>query len=447
MQLQAKFGCKPAMDKFLFDHNMHPNLTHMAHVMVAFRQHMSLGLAGKEHTRLMMLPTYVQLPKNLPAHQPVLVMDAGGTNLRKALVCFDEQGQPITQEFSQCPMPGADGQILEKQAFYDHLASVLDGQSSHHQKAGFCFSYPVRVGPDGDGEILLLSKEIHAPSCIGTKVGKELCAAALARNPASTLKKVLVVNDTVTTLLSGMLGASPNQYSSYIGFILGTGMNMAYVESNAKITKVTGLDPNSSQVINLEAGDFNALHRGDMDHLLDQQTTNPGSFCMEKMMSGAYLGRLAAISLEYACKEHLFDEPTTSRMISVLDDLTTKDLSAFFNNHLSGESLLHLALKNSNPEQAELAGQLIAGLLQRLAKILAASLGALVVESSQGLLASQPVCISIDGTTFYAFEGLEQEIERLLKEEVLVGTYRRYFVFKKVSSASLVGTAIATYAF
>ncbi|NIZ19968.1 hypothetical protein [Entomospira culicis] len=445
--MKDRFGRSAKMEQFLLKHNMHPSYTNMAEVLTKFRHHMSMGLAGNKKSSLLMLPTYVRIPHHLPQHRKVLVLDAGGTNLRKAVISFDEKGDPIIENFAKAPMPGSDGQEISKQAFYDQIASIIDEEVKEHRYVGFCFSYPARSTPEGDGKVLVFSKEIVAPEVIGSYVGHSLKEASFARNPESELSRVMVVNDTVTTLLSGLLRSKQKHYSSYMGFILGTGMNMAYVVPNFKIAKLDNLNLEESQVVNLEAGGFSVLYRGDMDRILDQQTSTPGNFFMEKMMSGAYFGRLCAITMEFACEAGVFEPDVANLLRPVLDDLDTKAISEFYNNIHDEENILGYIFSQVALSQREVAGQLIANLLQRVAKVVAATLSAMILESGEGLLQSSPICITIDGTTFYAFHGLEDEIRRLMKEEILIGAYQRYFEFTKVESASLVGAAIATYVF
>jgi len=59
----------------------------------------------------------------------------------------------------------------------------------------------------------------------------------------------VLLNDTVTTLLAGRMHQAGADFDTYIGFILGTGTNTSYIERNANITKVRGLDAAASQVV------------------------------------------------------------------------------------------------------------------------------------------------------------------------------------------------------
>jgi hexokinase len=57
----------------------------------SFLDAMDNGLAGRKDA-LAMLPTYIETEKIVPRDQPVIVMDAGGTNFRVAVVSFRDDG-------------------------------------------------------------------------------------------------------------------------------------------------------------------------------------------------------------------------------------------------------------------------------------------------------------------------------------------------------------------
>ncbi|NIZ41443.1 hypothetical protein PVA45_07980 (plasmid) [Entomospira entomophila] len=448
MALQHRFYPSARIDHFLKNQRMHCDYTNMQQVMVNFRHHMQQGLMPHAQSSLLMIPTYVRLPKQILAHKPVIAMDAGGTNLRKALVSFDDQGKILIENFDQTAMPGSDGSARTKDQFYHELARFVLPESKNSAYMGFCFSYPTQSTPEADGKVLFFSKEIDAPEVVGSYVGLSLREAVMKLDANTQLQRVIVMNDTVSTLLSGMLTAKEHRYSSYIGLILGTGMNMAYVERNKKISKISHQDSNGSQVINIEAGGFLSVLRGTMDYRLDQETSAPGKFALEKMVSGAYFGRLCALTIEAACDEGgIFDDDTANLLRPILDEIDTKVISEYHNDMHSSDNILGLVLHEVALSQRELVGQIIANLLQRMAKLVASVLSGVILESGEGFLAQEPICITVDGSTFYGFEGLKEEIQRLMQEEILVGAYKRYFTLTYIENASLVGAAMAAYTF
>ena len=61
-----------------------------------YREEMNRGLRGRGSLRMM--PSYLGVPKELPTNKPVVALDAGGTNLRIALVTFPQSGAPLVEQ-------------------------------------------------------------------------------------------------------------------------------------------------------------------------------------------------------------------------------------------------------------------------------------------------------------------------------------------------------------
>ena len=66
------------------------------------------GLRGEAST-LMMLPSFLPAASAPRTGESVLVLDAGGTNLRAGRVRFDEAGKPVTEALQKRRMPGTLG--------------------------------------------------------------------------------------------------------------------------------------------------------------------------------------------------------------------------------------------------------------------------------------------------------------------------------------------------
>jgi hexokinase len=65
-----------------------------------FLEDMQKGLDGKPGC-LEMLPTYIPMNDEIPSNEPVIVMDAGGTNFRVAVVYFDDNKKPVIRDFAK----------------------------------------------------------------------------------------------------------------------------------------------------------------------------------------------------------------------------------------------------------------------------------------------------------------------------------------------------------
>ena len=72
-------------DEFLKKYHMGPEEIALHRCTRSFLEEMGRGLRGEE-TPVMMLPTYLTLEGELPRDRSVIVVDAGGTNFRSAVV-------------------------------------------------------------------------------------------------------------------------------------------------------------------------------------------------------------------------------------------------------------------------------------------------------------------------------------------------------------------------
>lgn len=102
-----------------------------------------------------------------------------------------------------------------------------------------------------------------------------------------------LVNDTVGTLISHAYVDT----ATYMGVILGTGSNAAYVERIENIPKWKGPPPSTGEmIINMEWGawgqDGIILPTTEYDQKVDRASPNPQKQSYEKMISGLYLGEL-----------------------------------------------------------------------------------------------------------------------------------------------------------
>ena len=96
-----------------------------------FLSEMDKGLAGKKGS-LAMLPTYIEIERELPRDKPVIVMDAGGTNFRVATVTFRPAGLAQIAEFKVYPMPGITAEVGKEEFFgtmAGYVRDVADKQS------------------------------------------------------------------------------------------------------------------------------------------------------------------------------------------------------------------------------------------------------------------------------------------------------------------------------
>lgn len=397
-----------------------------------FISEMEKGLAGKAGS-LLMLPTYLGAEGTIKPNQPVVAIDAGGTNFRAVKMYFDDKLNLVTENLQQRKMPAIDEELSNKE-FFATLAAYLTEYKNVSDKIGFCFSYAVEIFPDKDGKLLEWSKEVKAPEVIGQMVGKNLLHAM-----GTPKKHIVLMNDTVSTLLAGQAATAGREFDTYLGFILGTGTNACYIEQNANITKASGLDKKGSQIINIETGNFNLMPRTDIDVAFDNTTKLPGRYTFEKMIAGGYFGGLCTMALKMAAAEGVFSAETKVNM-NKMDDLTSEEVNKFVSCIDLKANILSDVLVSK--EDKEAATQIINALIERAAKLVAASLAAVVLKTGKAKTADKPILMTIEGTTFYKMNNFRVMFEAFL-QGFFSGKNRRFYEIVEVPNSSLIGAGIA----
>jgi hexokinase len=271
---------------------------------------------------------------------------------------------------------------------------------------------------------------------IGENLGR-----ALRRLGVGQEKHFVLLNDTVATLLAGRADASGRRFDSYIGFILGTGTNTSYVESNEKIRKARDLDPEKSQIVNVESGGFGKAPRGRIDKKFDSASVSPGINTFEKMISGAYIGPLCLITALAGAQEGLFSKTAAERLDGIRVAMT-KDFSNFLSRPEGRDNPLSSALIDVPEEDAVTLYFLVDALIERAAKLTAINLSSVALQSGKGHNPCRPICIVAEGTTFYRLKSLRQKVEYYLKQYLVEKKHVHYDIVN-VENATLIGAAIA----
>ena len=403
----------------------------------SFVQEMNKGLTS-EGSSLAMIPTYIGESCSPPKNRTITVIDAGGTNLRVANVHFDDEAKPTIKDLSKYPMLGTQGK-LNKEAFFEGLASYVLPVIGDNDSIGFCFSYAVAMESNGDGRLLHFCKEVEVDGVAGELIGKNL-VDALRKKGYTGKGNIVILNDTVTTLLSGMASKATQTNSSYLGCILGTGLNTCYIEPTSGIDKLDqSTFSDTGMVINCETGDYNKIPRSDLDKAFDATTMNEGDYMLEKCISGAYLGGLCLMAIKQAAKDGLFSDYAKG-ILAETKTLETYQVSELLEGTPSMQNPMIKCLENSDDAERILA--IIDAVVERAALYAAISWIAVVMKSGKGENPDAPVCITVEGTTFYKLYGLKERVIKYL-DQLLVDYYKRYYTLANIDDATLIGSAIA----
>jgi hexokinase len=421
-----------ALDRFLRDIGMTVSAVDLDRVLEDFRFEMEAGLAGRPSS-LAMIPTFIPPPPPIPANRTVIALDAGGTHLRVATVRFEAGGSPCIEHFARYPMPGSDKEVSADE-FYQRFVEILLPLAGEAKQVGFCFSYPAEISPDRDGRLMTWSKEIRAPEVVGQRIGKNIFDRL--RREGHDLSFVLL-NDTVAALLAGKSAEGGAGFDSFVGFILGTGTNTAYLERNRLITKRRDLAADGSQAVNVESGNFAKAPRTVIDEDLDASTNNPGTYCFEKMISGAYLGPLGLRLLKAARRARLLT-PEGGEVIRALDDLTAVQMDRYLDRPNDPGPLADAALTAGDHATIR---RLLGAVIKRAALFAALNMASAVLKSGAGRTPRPPVGVTIDGSTYYKTHGLRGMAERFLGQLLEERGVRAAPV--RIQDSPLIGAAIA----
>lgn len=407
---------------FLIRHEMHPDQIDMERTVTEFREEMRSGLDG-EASSLMMLPAYLNPAAALQYGKPVVVLDAGGTNLRIALVTFHD-GKTIIENERKVPMPGT-GRVVAWREFLEELAAETAPLAQNVERLGVCFSFPAKITPDIDGEILCFNKEVAVVGGEGKCLCKELIEV-LNRDYGCNIHLYALLNDTVAALLGGFGAERYGKYDGYIGFILGTGMNCCYVE------------PRRNMVINMEAGGYGEAPQGSYHRLVDAKSANPGEHLIEKMVSGGYLGAVIFETLCGACQEGLFSEQFDV-ILHRMETITMQDVSAFLEDPTGNNLLSQMCC---GQDDCAVLWELADKSLERAAKLIAAALTGIMEQADIGKLPWKPACIVTEGSTFWKCRAYRTHILHYLRV-FAAERCGRYAEIIETGNANLCGAAAA----
>ncbi|KAI8827045.1 uncharacterized protein EV422DRAFT_23458 [Fimicolochytrium jonesii] len=259
---------------------------------------MRKGLEADGHT-LKMIPSYVVARPKGNEVGSYLALDFGGSNFRVCMVELRGNGQTRVRQ-SKHVIPdhlkkGTGGALFD--FFAECIGKFLEdiGEDPKAPRSiGFTFSFPVQQEAINHGALMHWNKGFEATGVVNQDVVALLNTSL--QKADYNLTVTALVNDTVGTLVAHAY----QDPQTYIGVILGTGTNAAYVERIADIPKWNrsghgAVEAGGEMVINTEWGAYDeasVLPLTSWDHQLDRGSENPRKQTFEKMISGMYLGEI-----------------------------------------------------------------------------------------------------------------------------------------------------------
>ena len=411
---------------FLREISMHPDINDIQEITQEYISELQKGLSG-EDSSLKMIPTYISAHGTPPENVPVIAVDAGGTNLRVALVTFIS-GKPQISHIEVYPIPGSLREITADE-FFGEIADKILPLTEVSDRIGFCFSYPAEIFPDRDGKILRLSKGVFVKGAIGLVIGQELKKKLREKGVTKTMC-VTLLNDTVASMMGGAAEFPITGFDGICGLILGTGFNTCYTERGGNITKLKNAP---DMTVNCESGNFSKAFRGKADEMTDLASENPGVGLYEKMISGAYLGKVITNTAILASKEGLlskdFDNTETAFSLPELDD--------FLRGRENRVSKLCVG------KDAAVLKEIIDNCFERAAKFVCANIAALCLQCDGGKNVLHPFCVVAEGSTFYKSLLLRDKLDRYVKQYI-EDRLCRHVVFRGAANLTLTGASLSS---
>lgn len=401
-----------------------------------FLDEMERGLIG-EKSSLKMYPTFIQFNKKIPINKPVLVLDAGGTNLRSAIVTFNDNNKPSIENIKYTSMPGSKNEV-SKDEFFKVIVENIKDIVEETDNIGFVFSYPIEIYSNRDAKLVKFNKEIKAKEVEGEFIGENLMSA-LYKIGLKNNKKIVILNDTVAALLSGISVSEKKTFESFIGFILGTGLNACYIEKNINI-KNNFSNQHDDQIINIEAGNFSKSQRGKIDLLFDRESLEPGRNSYEKMFSGAYLGGLATKVVKFAIRDGLFSNKFSEKFNNSML-LESRDVDDFLDSPTKNIKLVNL-IKNANQTDLISLYYIFDNLVERASILTSIVLSSAIIKSDKGHNPLNPVFISAEGSSFYKLKNFQMRVEFYMMK-IFSKRDNYYYEIHKIDNAIMLGAAIA----
>lgn len=413
---------------FLNKYGMSPERIRPAESAEKMLADMRRGLAG-EPSDMPMIPTYLKNDGAVPLGVPTVVIDAGGTNFRRALVTFTETGCRVA-ELKKSPMPGT-AEPVSWAEFIAFAADEIQPLMDRADRIGFCFSYTAEVTPDIDGRVVRIDKEVTVRGCEGQLVGASLIAELERRGIRG--KSCVILNDTVAVLLGGSAMLDRAAYSGFFGQVSGTGTNTCCAVPYAEITKLGRNEPGEI-LVNLESGMYAGLPRGKFDLLLDENSKDPGHKFFEKMTAGVYLGELTRLMLRQAAEDGLLSAACAEKA-AVLHRIDSSVIDAW----ASGEGMDELC---ADERDAAFVKEISLAMFERSARCMCVCIGAMLLLTGAGRSADKPACICAEGSLVQKSRHYRPMLEVLLQDEI-AEKLGRYAVLRVGEETTLPGSAAA----
>lgn len=422
------------------------------------------GLKEDGHT-LKMLPSYVLNRPKGDETGHYLALDLGGSTLRVCEVNLSGSGGDLRLRQTTKSL-SIEEKMLPADQLFDLLATSVaefigfesgsvnsvqspisprTPQPNINYKLGLTFSFPIQQKSLTSGVLLQWNKGFGSADVIGKDV-VALLRSAFDRKGLNNIEISALLNDSVGTLISQAF----KDPDTYIGVIIGTGTNAAYVEKIDCIPKWKGDSHGSNEmIINTEWGNYNeeaVLQLTPYDLAVDRASKNPKKQMFEKMFSGMYLGEIVRyILVELASSGELFNGKMSDELRTPysFDTMFMSRIERDHSAELSDtravlESLLHISSTTLRDRKIVKHVCELVGI--RAARLAAAGVAALVTKINK-----LDVCtVAVDGSVFQYYPHFANRMRDALKE--ILGISAENIILEQAKDGSGLGSALTAAA-
>ncbi|XP_056425385.1 hexokinase-2-like [Hyla sarda] len=414
--------------------------------LIAVNMERGLKREPDRPSTLKMLPTFVRSTPLGTESGEFLVLDLGGAKFRIVCVILDgSRGAQMDNEVYDIPEEIMTG---TGQKLFDHVAECLgrflEQRNLKHKifPLGFTFSFPCLQSQLDKSVLISWTKGFCCSGVEGQDV-VQLLKDAIHKRGEYKVDVIAIVNDTVGTMMS----CGYKDHSCEVGFIVGTGTNVCYMEEMGNVEAVEGDE--GKMCINVEwggLGDDGEIKdiETEYDQQVDQSSHTPGKQRFDKMVSGMYMGEIVRqILIKLANKGLLFGGKPTSQLLAK-EAIQTKDISEIENDKsgLTKAKALLISL-GFNPTERDCARvkSVCSAVSTRSAKLCAAGLAAVFncIKNNHHDPMGR-ITVGVDGSVYKTNPKFGEHLSQALKE--LAPDCQIKFLVSEDGSGK--GTAIVT---
>lgn len=334
-----------------------------------------------------MLPTFLKPIGILSEKTPIAVALLNDKEVCTSLVTFTD-GKPLVTDGDRFPIPGREYPAPLSDILYA-VAELLEPLLPHAKRVAICLPFPVDYNSKGDGVIRRFPGTMTVTDFKERSILEALAQEFSER--ACPLLPMTLLNTTTAVMTAGRV-TKPEE-SRYLGLTWGTDLDVAFAAPGSIVLRWKGIP----QHLMLFHGGFSSAECvpfGLADAAKDRDSYAPGRDLYLKMAATDYLGDIFRLVMIKAAERKLLSFGC-SRDILSLRTLDLKSVIDFLENPETGGTIAHFCRE---PEDRAMGIQIARAVIDRAARLVCASLSAVLQFSGAGREA--PVYVGVEGDAF-----------------------------------------------